>query len=1038
MNSRYRKRYLFGTLVIAVILGSFTFVKNSSALENPPPRPSGPPVEIKTSYTKINDAMLAKAQTSLAECQKFKDELWQASNGIWKAYWYLGDLSIGIDPGCYVVPRDWDDPLNNGTSEVPPNNRYTGAIELENLIKNTSYGVPANFFTSLQAVDEADKKEASGVSKVVGLVLGFIVDLLNRMIAGLTAIAGRILTYVLELIIVKAEMPQIVTAGWKIVRDIMNMFFVLIMIVISLATILGLENYNYKKLLTKLILMALLINFSQIIAVTLIDLSNMVVKVFALEGNYADVYKTMIGITTPEGWLGDSYGIGWSQNFVQGLTSLILNVIMLISFLALAGLFVVRLVGLYVLVIFSPVAYALNIIPETAQYAKQWWTTFVKYLIWAPVAMFMVWLVIFITKPQGVQQDIIDKAGGGDSYFKFVILTAFMFAAVYVAKQAGMVGSEAIISLADKAMKGTVAAPFKWGAKGAWAGTKALAGYGAEELLRRKNWEIRPRKWIEGWKESREENRRAREEAGLAKAEGKSVFANPTSFFQRYWSWKGIGKAVTGANKRGQKMLNDAADLDAKANEIEQQASLKRAPYEKAAERWQAELDREKAFGGDEGDIKRLEGLVARANAQADEAAAPLAAEATQLRKLANEKAEEAKQLVHDPDYFTQRKLREATNHERAKVLGETWQEMFDIAEGAVEEKHIARFKAVFEKLADTYNENELITHWKYNRDMNAQEAGAWKDVKSREMLIARALKPGFKDADGRTVSEADAKRGNFKMHKKGDLFQEDKNGIENFRKLVLQEKMGMSEAASMRHLADIGDIAAKRGHVGIWRLYNTKNGRWQMNSFDDWDTEMRIEKGKMHGDFATTNRLFGHDEYTGTAKDGNQYRIAITQKNELEETISQIDDVNMRLGRGTFNFSKARALAFDPNIVRLRNMAGKLDDKNVVKAQGIGNQPLTGKVEFKDERGNRRAVTVDRDGKVTDDRGTEMKWTRKHQALYTLSQLERIGLEQFKQEELKGHREALEQLLDDNEIEERHRESIRAAGMNKFGSVEI
>jgi hypothetical protein len=49
--------------------------------------------------------------------------------------------------------------------------------------------------------------------------------------------------------------------GWVITRDIANMFFIVILLVIAFATILQIEQYNYKKWLPKLILMAILINF---------------------------------------------------------------------------------------------------------------------------------------------------------------------------------------------------------------------------------------------------------------------------------------------------------------------------------------------------------------------------------------------------------------------------------------------------------------------------------------------------------------------------------------------------------------------------------------------------------------------------------------------------------------------------------------------------------------------------------------------------------------------------------------------------------
>lgn len=68
--------------------------------------------------------------------------------------------------------------------------------------------------------------------------------------------------------------------GWKIVRDFSNMFFILIMVVIAFATILRLERYGIKELLPKVIIIALLINFSLVICYLIIDFSDITAHYF--------------------------------------------------------------------------------------------------------------------------------------------------------------------------------------------------------------------------------------------------------------------------------------------------------------------------------------------------------------------------------------------------------------------------------------------------------------------------------------------------------------------------------------------------------------------------------------------------------------------------------------------------------------------------------------------------------------------------------------------------------------------------------------
>jgi hypothetical protein len=68
--------------------------------------------------------------------------------------------------------------------------------------------------------------------------------------------------------------------GWKVCRDFTNMLFILFMIVIAFGTILRTERYGVKKLLPKVIGVALLINFSLVLCSVIIDFSNITADFF--------------------------------------------------------------------------------------------------------------------------------------------------------------------------------------------------------------------------------------------------------------------------------------------------------------------------------------------------------------------------------------------------------------------------------------------------------------------------------------------------------------------------------------------------------------------------------------------------------------------------------------------------------------------------------------------------------------------------------------------------------------------------------------
>src|SRR4030042_5711356 len=87
--------------------------------------------------------------------------------------------------------------------------------------------------------------------------------------------------------------------GWFIARDICNIFFVVIFLVMTVATVLGIESYHYSRILTKLLIMVVLINFSKLICGIFIDVAQVIMLTFMNSfGELGSGYLThVLGIT---------------------------------------------------------------------------------------------------------------------------------------------------------------------------------------------------------------------------------------------------------------------------------------------------------------------------------------------------------------------------------------------------------------------------------------------------------------------------------------------------------------------------------------------------------------------------------------------------------------------------------------------------------------------------------------------------------------------------------------------------------------------
>src|SRR3989338_1289026 len=154
------------------------------------------------------------------------------------------------------------------------------------------------------STDFMTKKEKFGHRRFYGLILGLVtIGLLSpgMALAGIGEIIAEWVGYVIWLVLIGPQLlllqlelwllpviasyngftnvPGVIT-GWGIMRDVANIFFVLILLVIAFATIMNIEKYGYRSLLKRLIVMAILVNFSMTIVGLMIDLSQVVMLSF--------------------------------------------------------------------------------------------------------------------------------------------------------------------------------------------------------------------------------------------------------------------------------------------------------------------------------------------------------------------------------------------------------------------------------------------------------------------------------------------------------------------------------------------------------------------------------------------------------------------------------------------------------------------------------------------------------------------------------------------------------------------------------------
>lgn len=208
------------------------------------------------------------------------------------------------------------------------------------------------------------------------------------------------------------KMP-VVQVGWKVSRDFANLFFIAILIYLAFSTILGLgDSSSIQKTLFKVIVIAVLINFSLMICGIIIDFSQMLFKYFIFgnlpagskdSAHFSESFANALHIkdfwTPLTTEAKQNVGTTLLTLFAQLVFVVVFIYVLVIVLGSLVVTLLVRNFWLWTLLILVPLAWFCGIIPlpVLSKYAKQWWDNFLKWCFMAPIMAFFVFLAMTVT-----------------------------------------------------------------------------------------------------------------------------------------------------------------------------------------------------------------------------------------------------------------------------------------------------------------------------------------------------------------------------------------------------------------------------------------------------------------------------------------------------------------------------------------------------------------------------------------------------------------------------------------------------------------
>lgn len=210
----------------------------------------------------------------------------------------------------------------------------------------------------------------------------------------------------------------IVDIGWNVTRDIANLAFIAILLVMAVRTIIG-QPEKGVKLLPKLIGIALLINFTKVIAGVVVDFANIITNYFLSPvlniGNlfikfYWDFLSSLSIMKVVSLFVNFELSVGWLKELlftyikmftlqsvlidtISAAVAITIGIMIALTLLIFSGVFFMRYIQIWILVIFSPLAFAAMILPDTAGLAKRWWSDFTKWCFIGVGPAFILFLV---------------------------------------------------------------------------------------------------------------------------------------------------------------------------------------------------------------------------------------------------------------------------------------------------------------------------------------------------------------------------------------------------------------------------------------------------------------------------------------------------------------------------------------------------------------------------------------------------------------------------------------------------------------------
>ncbi|MDB5265414.1 MAG: hypothetical protein JWM39_127 [Parcubacteria group bacterium] len=391
--------------------------------------------------------------------------------------------STGIGNVTATLP-DASGLSNLSASDVPTNAdgsvNFTGsnaAIDASAAAAQTEFGGAPTATTPAAAAPApaagGGATTGCGISNIGDCILNVVATFIITFTNFILAIAGTLLNWVIVKTVFQFSTLIGNSAGlltaWGILRDIGNLILLFGFVLMGISIILDTGKFADKKAIPKLIIFAILLNFSIFAAEAIIDTSNVLTSALYAQANTDPCVTTSCNINSGiAGHIMESTGLSGIYALKTGGTVTVTNkalVLIGLSLFSIVGTVVLlaaalmlawRAVVLTGLIVLSPIGFAGMALPPLEKIAKGWWNTLIHQAFFAPILFLLIFIDLKVTEGFSSVSNNNGLASaltgpGTDNMgiiMVFLLIIAGLIGALMAAKKFGAMGADFAIKTA--------------------------------------------------------------------------------------------------------------------------------------------------------------------------------------------------------------------------------------------------------------------------------------------------------------------------------------------------------------------------------------------------------------------------------------------------------------------------------------------------------------------------------------------------------------------------------------------------------------